>query len=284
MKLTQILAGRREAALLDCPSVYRMVEILAWRCRDESWVRSAVASLARFSALTGWTDLEGLRERALAEPGIADQELTVFADALAGYAASQVATLAMGAKLWFRLNDIAVSWRPLPGRAVAAAPVTEQMGVESVILLALSSSGLSLADLLRLRVGDLGSLDVDGRLLPDIEADPLAVQYSPCRSKQGDRLTFLSYQARQTLLHWLAPARSSGKSLDPKRLLLACPDGSPVSRAIIERAMLRGRAVIQVGNNANVELCRATGDFFRRWGMPGSRFSGPEELSGEEFF
>ena len=284
MKLTRIFAGRREAALLVYPSVYRMAEILARRCHDESWARGAVASLARFSALTGFTDLEELRERALAQPAIAEQALAAFAGVLADYAASQVAVLAMGAKLWFRLNGIAVSWRPLPGRAVAAAPVAEQPGVESVILLALSGSGLCLAEFLRLRLGDVGSLDVDGRLLPDLEADPLAVQYTPRRGKRGERLTFLSSPARQALLLWLAPARNSGKFLDPAQPLLTHSDGSPVSRASIIRARQRGRAVIQAGNNANVELCRATGDFFRRWGMPGSRFTGPEELNEEEFF
>lgn len=284
MKLTRIFAGRKEAALLACPSVYRMAEILAQRCRDESWTRGAVAGLARFSTLTGLTDLEELRTRALKEPGIAEQALTAFARALADYAASQVAALAMGAKLWFRLNGIAVPWRPLPGRTFAATPLAERSDVETVILLALSSSGLSLAELLRVRAGDVGSLDAEGCLLPDLEADPLAVQYRPRCGKQSERLTFLSYQARQALLLWLAPARGSGRPLDPALPLLAGPAGSPVPRASIAGARRRGRAVIEVGRNANIELCRATGDFFRRWGPPGSRFSGPESLNEEEFF
>jgi hypothetical protein len=284
MRLARVMAGRREAALLAYPSVRRMTEILAERCREESWARGAVASLARFSTLTGWTDLEALRERALIEPELAAEALATFAAALADYSAGQVATLAMGAKLWFRLNGIAVPWCPLPGRFVASAPVAEQPGIEPVILLALSGSGLCLADLLRLRVGDVGSLDVDGRLLSEIEADPLAVQYSPRRGKQGERITFLTYQARQALLHWLAPARSGARLLDPALPLLASLDGSPIARSSIARARQRGRALIQAGNHANVELCRATGDFFRNWGMPGSRFTGPEELNGEEYY
>jgi hypothetical protein len=284
MKVTHILAGRRESALLAYPSVRRMAEILAWRCREESWVRSAVASLARFSALTGYTDLEALRLQALAEPALAEQVLATFAGALEHHAESQVAALAMGAKLWFRLNGIAVPWRPLPGRSVDHAPVSEQPGAEPVILLALIGSGLSLAELLRLRIGDVGSLDIEGHLIPDLVADPLAVQYTPRRGKQGERITFLSYQARQALLRWLEPARISGKLLDPTLPLLARPDGSPVARASVARARQRGRALIQAGNNANVELCRATGDFFRSWGMPGARFTGPEELNGEDYF
>jgi hypothetical protein len=284
MKVIHILAGRRESALLAYPSVQRMAEILAWRCREESWVRGAVASLARFSALTGYADLEALRLQALAEPVRAEQALAIFAGALAHHAESQVATLAMGAKLWFRLNGVAVPWRPLPGRSVVRTPVSEQPGVEPVILLALIGSGLNLAELLRLRIGDVGSLDVDGHLIPDLLADPLAVQYTPRRGKQRERITFLSYQARQALMRWLEPTRTSGKLLDPALPLLTRPDGSPIARASVARARQRGRALIQAGNNANVELCRATGDFFRSWGMPGARFTGPEELNGEDYF
>lgn len=284
MNLTRIFAGRREAALLALPSVYRMAEILAWRCRDEIWVRSAVASLDRFRVLTGYTDLEKLREQALSEPERAEQALESFAGTLADYTVDQIAALALGAKLWFRLNGVAVPWRSLPGRAVTAAPIAKRPGVESVILLALSSSGLSLAELLRVRAGDVGSLDEDGRLLPDLEADPLAIQYQPRRGKQGEQLTFLSYQAHRALLLWLAPALSCRRSLDPALPLLACAHGLPVSRASVARARRLGRAAIQAGKNANVELCRATGDFFRHWGLPGSRFTGPEELNEEEFF
>src|SRR5579883_201332 len=284
MRLAHILDGRREAALLASPSVYRMVEILARRGCDESWVRAAVASLARFRELVGCSDLEQLREQALADLGVAEQALASFARALADHTAGQIATLALGAKLWFRPNGVALPWRPLPGRAVAPAPVAALGGVESVILLALPSSRLSLADFLRLRVGDLGSLDADGRLLPDIEAEPLAIRYRSHRGKQTERLTFLSYPARQALLRWLASARGGGRPPDVARPLLTNSDGLPISRSSITRARQRGRAVIRAGNNANVELCRATGDFFRRWGLPGSRFIGPEELNEEEFF
>jgi|SRR5579883_1423697 len=284
MKLAHILHGRREALLLTSPSVYRMVEILARRGCDEFWVRAAVASLARFRELIGCPDLEQLREQARADPGVAEQTLASFARVLADHTAGQIATLALGAKLWFRLNGVALPWRSLPGRAIAPAPVAEQGGVESIILLALSASRLSLADFLRLRVGDLGSLDADGCLLPDLEAEPLAVRYYPRRGKQAERLTFLSYPARQALLSWLASAQSGGRPRDPAQPLLARVDGSPVSRSSIARARQRGRAVIRAGNNANVELCRATGEFFRRWGLPGSRFVGQEELNEEEFF
>ena len=41
--------------------------------------------------------------------------------------------------------------------------------------------------------------------------------------------------------------------------------------------------LIQAGSDTNVALCRATGDFFREWGLPGSRFVGVDDLNIEEF-
>src|SRR5258708_36522107 len=93
-----------------------MTDILAQRCREQSWVRTSVASLERFRAMTGNYDLELLLERALAEPPVAEQALASFGSALAGYTESQVSALVMGAKIWFRLNGVSVPWRPLPGR------------------------------------------------------------------------------------------------------------------------------------------------------------------------
>ena len=203
MNATRILAGRREGDLLAFPSVRRMTDILSLRCRETSWVRTSVASLERFRAMTGYTDLEELREQALAEPSRAEQALSCFASVLADYTDIQVSALAMGAKLWFRLNGIAVSWRPLGGTISAALlPTTGPQDAERVILLSLIGSGLRLAELLRLRIGDIGSLDSEGRLIPDTEADPLAVQFTPRRGKQVERITFLTYQARSALLEF----------------------------------------------------------------------------------
>jgi len=284
MNAVRILAGRREGELLAFPSVRRMANILAQRCREPSWVRTSVASLERFRALTGYADLEALREQALAEPAAAEQALTVFAAALAEYTESQVSALAMGAKIWFRLNGVAVPWRPLPGRASPPAlSATDQQGIERVILLALIGSGLRLAELLRLRRGDIGSLDSEGRLIPDVEADPLALRFTPRRGKQGERITFLTYAARQALLASFAQEQgainlTAARCIDLDVPLIARQNGSSVARA-----RRRSRSLIEAGSNVNVELCRTTGDFFREWGLPGSRFSGPEELNIEEF-
>ena len=284
MNATRILAGRREGDLLAFPSVRRMTDILSQRCRESSWVRTSVASLERFRAMTGYADLEALREQALAESTLAKQSLSHFALALAGYTDIQVSALAMGVKLWFRLNDIAVPWRPLGGTlSPALLPATDSQGAERVILLALIGSGLRLAELLRLRIGDIGSLDSEGRLIPDIEADPLAVQFTPRRGKQVKRITFLTYQARQALLSSIEQAITVRGSMQLDAPLITQADGSQVTNASVAHARHRNQSLIRACSEVNVTLCRATGDFFREWGLPGSRFVGPEELPMEEY-
>ena len=284
MKARQVLAGRREGELLAFPSVQRMANILAEHCREESWVRTSVASLDRFRTTTGHSDLEALLQQAMAEPAVAEQALVAFATAMTGYTESQISGLAMGAKIWFRLNGVAVPWRPLAGIASPPAlPTTDQQGVEHVILLALIGSGLRLAELLRLRLGDAGSLDSEGRLIPDIEADPLAVQFVPHRGKQTQRITFLMHQARQALLASLEQSTAAGKPLDLAMPLVAQSDGSKVTSASVKRARRRSKSLIRATSETNVALCRATGDFFREWGLPGSHFEGLEELNIEEY-
>jgi hypothetical protein len=284
MNARQVLAGRREGELLAFPSVERMATILSERCREPSWVRTSVASLDRFRTMTGHSDLEALLHQARAEPTVAEQALVAFAAALAGYTESQVSGLAMGAKIWFRLNGVVVSWRPLAGRASPPAlPTISQQPGEQVILLALIGSGLQLAELLRLRLGDVGSLDREGCLIPDIEADPLAVQFTPHRGKHTQRITFLTYQARQALLASLEHSLTAGQPLDPTMPLICQSDGSKATSASVHQARRRSRSLIETCSNTNVALCRATGDFFRQWGLPGSRFEGPEELNLEEY-
>ena len=284
MNATRILAGRREGNLLAFPSVRRMTDILSLRCREPSWVRTSVASLERFRSMTGYSDLEVLREQAIAEPALAEQALSRYASALAHYTDIQISALAMGAKLWFRFNGIAVPWRPLGGtRSPALLPTTGTQGAERVILLSLIGSGLRLAELLRLHIGDIGSLDSEGRLIPDREADPLAVQFTPRRGKQVERITFLTYQARTALLESLKQCISDSDSLRLDAPLITQADGSPVTSASVSRASQRNQSLIHACSDVNVTLCRATGDFFREWGLPGSRFVGPEEFPMEEY-
>ena len=284
MNVSRVLDGRREGELLAFPSVHRMATILSQRCREQSWVRTSVATLERFRTMTGNHDLETLREQALADPMAAEAALASFAAALAVYTESQVSALAMGAKIWFRLNGIAVPWRPLPGiSSPSSLGGSNGQSVDHLILQALIGSGLRLSELLRLRIGDVGSLDSEGRLIPDVKADPLAVQFTPRLGKQGERITFLTFQARQALLTSLEQSALAGQSLALDTPLITNRDGSTLSRADAARARQRSRALIRAGSDVNVALCRATGDFFRSWGLPGSRFVGSEDLNLEEF-
>jgi hypothetical protein len=283
MSAADALAGRRERALLAWPSVRRMAELLAERCREPSWVRTSVASLERFRTLTGHHNLEALLERARAEPAAAERALGALASALAGATASQVSGLAMGPKIWFRVNGVMVPWRPLPG-VPAPSPLTggEPAALDRLVLLALIGSGLHLAELLRLRVGDVGSLDMAARVIPEVAAEPLAVQYTPRRGRAGERITFLTYQARQVLLADLTRRAQADQPIGREAPLLVRSDGSAATRASVARARHLNAALIRSGNAINIELCRTTGDFFRAWGLPGSRFVGPEELDIEE--
>jgi hypothetical protein len=274
------LAGRRERALLELPSVGQMAAVLAERCREPSWVRALVASLDRFRLLSGHHDLEALLAAARADPRVADRSLAAFAAALDGQPDAAVAGLAMGPKVWFRLGGVPVPWRPLP-TAVAARNLPEAGlpdPADRVLVLAPIGSGLHLAELLRLEVGDLGSLDAGGRLLPDPEAEPLAVRYQQRRGRPVERITFLSFAARGAVLDHLAGRRLAGVDTGPRSPLVAGPDGRPASRAAVARARRRANAIIRTGSNLNVELCRKTGEFFREWGLPGSRFTPPREL------
>jgi hypothetical protein len=268
------LAGRRERSLLELPSVARMAVVLAERCREPSWVRTLVAALERFRGLIGADDLEALLAAARDDPAVAARSLAELARALDGQPDAAVAGLAMGPKVWYRLNGVPVAWRPLPASATARRLPEAGMAdpAERVLLLAPIGSGLHLAELLRVRVGDLGSLDADGRVLPDPEAEPLAVHYQQRRGRSAERVTFLSFVARAAVLEHLARRRQQGGDTGPETPLVAGPDGRPAGRAEIARARRRSNAIIRAGSNLNVDLCRKTGEFFREWGMPGSRF------------
>jgi hypothetical protein len=286
----RVLAGRRELALLEVPSVRRMAEVLAARCREPSWIRTLVPALDRFRLLTGTPDLEELLRAARADPGVAERSLADLARALDGQPDAAVAGLAMAPKVWFRLGGVPVAWRPLP--AAVTAPRLPVVGVpdpvDRIVLLAPIGSGLYLAELLRLRVGDLGSLDADGRLVPDPLAEPLAVRYQQRVGRSAERITFLSLAAREAVLEHLGRRRREGLDTGPAAPLLAGPDGGPVTSASVAAARRRANAVIRTASAINVELCRKTGEFFRTWGLPGSRFtptpappSGPDPIRGE---
>lgn len=258
-RVAAALRDRREAALLALPSVRHTAELLAGRCRELSWVRAAVTTLDRFVVVIGVDDLEALLAAGRRDPRCAEGALRRFAAALDGRAPEQVAALAFGPKVWWRTNGVAVTWRPLTPRPSVATPAGLRTA-SALPTLALIGSGLTSEELAALRLGDLGSLDHQARLLPDPLSDPLAVRY---RDGQDGRewVTFLSTAAREAVL-----ARIAG-----------LPGGSTADAPLVRPADLtaaraRDRALIDAGNDVNVALCRSTGDFFRSWGMPGARF------------
>src|SRR5438270_12811714 len=100
MKATRVLAGRREGELLAFPSVRRMTDLLSQRCREQSWVRTSVATLECFRTMIGHPDIEVLRGQALEDQIVAVGTFASFDAALAGYTEREVYALAMGAMFW----------------------------------------------------------------------------------------------------------------------------------------------------------------------------------------
>lgn len=274
------LAGRREGELLEFPSVGRMAVLLATRCREPSWTRTLVSGLDRFRSSTSCHDLESLIEAARGDLAIAERALHEFARALRGHPDTAVAALAMGPKVWFRLNGVPVRWRPLPAASSTPPVPAATARADRLALLAMIGSGLAMSELLRLCLGDLGSLDREARLVPDLEAEPLAVQHRPRRGDGRERITFLTYHARLALLEDVALRREAGQEWGPNAPLIARRDGRPATRSTLSQARKRSAALIEASKDVNVALCRATGDFFRAWGPPGARFE--ERMEREE--
>jgi integrase len=274
------MEGRRESALLDQPSVRHFADTLGQLCRETSWVRTSVASLDRFATLTGQLDLEALLDRARRDPAVAANALATFAAALSAYSRVQIAGLAMGPKLWFTLNGVHVAWRPLPGLDWAPEAMQNTSTTDRLVLLALVGSGLHRSELLRVRIGDVGALDAEGRLVHDLKADPLAIRFIDARSRR-EHVTFISERAREALALDLARRARAGDLLDLRAPLVATATGAPATAHTVARAARRNAARIPAGNNVNVEMCRKTGAFFRSWGLPGARFEAAEKLRAE---
>jgi hypothetical protein len=242
-----------------------------------------VASLDRFRATLDDQDLEGLLERSRADVAVAERALGAFERTFQTYADTQVAGLVIGPQIWFRLNGVATAWR-LHARDSSPRPlaVADQHAVDRLVLLMLIGSGLHLAELLRLRVGDVGSLAADGQLIPDRAAVPLAVRYIARRRHSREYITFLSLPAGAALNADLDRRAAAGQAVDRDAPLIARRDGSPATAGTVAYARRRNSALIRVGNAVNVSMCRATGDFFRVWGMPGARFVETPALERQE--
>jgi hypothetical protein len=260
------LAGRREAALLDEPSVAAVALLLVRRVRDPAvWVRAAVTTLERFRREVAEGDLPGLLRAGRADPSVAERSLSQLAARHDGLTGGQLASLAFGPRLWWTVGGVEVPWRPL-STAGGAVPLPGR-GTDPdlrLLLLAVLGSGASESELLGVRVGDAGRLDAEGRLVPDLAAEPLAVRYRDERDGR-EHVTFLSFEARAAVQDRLADGRPPA----PDEPLLL-PEAQRTAAS--DRLRATSAALIGAGNDVNVTLCRATGDFFRTWGMPGARF------------
>jgi hypothetical protein len=267
---------RREAGLLSLPSVARMAEVLAEQCRESSWVRLAVSTLDRFrAACVGEPQqLEVLLALARDDPETAVLALDRFAACVSRYTASQVEALAFGTKVWLVLEGVAVPWRPLRNDLQSAGPFgTSVDGSLKLVLQAMIGSGLDLQELVAVRLGDVGVLTANGDVAPDILASPLAIRYAPLEAPETRRLTFLPFHAQAELAASLARRAAGGESLEASAPLIGDARGGPADQSILGPARLHHERLIAAGNDVNVATCRATGDFFRGWGMPGARYN-----------
>ena len=261
------LTGRREVVLLDDPSVRAMTRLLVSRWRSPApWVRAAVATLDRFAREVAAGDLPGLLQQGQADSSVAVRSLEQLARRHDGLTGSQLASLSLGPKLWWTAAHVDVPWRPVSEVRSATPPIPSALTDADVrlLLLAVIGSGATQEELLQVRVRDAGRLDANGVLVPDLYAEPLAVSYPPADGG-APHLTFLSYEARQALLDGLVARATPGPD---EPLLLSQADAEVASVTALRTA----RSLIDAGNEVNVTTCRATGDFFREWGMPGARF------------
>lgn len=287
--VSKALAGRREAALLEEPSVARMAELIAVKCRDSVWVRTCVVTLDRFRVLVAEgasnEGMAALLESARANAAVAEDAMLRFYEALPPCTDTQLAALAVGPKVWFRVNGVAVAWRPPEGPvAITRQTGTGRQPAEDptrLLLLSMINSGLSTAEAVSLTMGDAGALGPDGEVVADRHADPLAVSFQPegTTDPADRRITFLNFEARAALgMSWAARVLA-GEELADDAPLIAGADGS-VDPGVVDAARSRHEALIGAGHEVNVFMCRMTGDFFREWGMPGARFLERNEAAG----
>jgi hypothetical protein len=176
--------------LLRAVSVARVATVLIGLAREpEPVVRSLLIGLETFRRAQSDGRLSPVLARGWQEPGSADGALNAFADACAGADGAASAGLCFGPKLWFTMNGVHVTWRPLgtsvtgPGvlRALPSARrAVPKAGERSAAArAALRRNGLSAPEIDRLRLGDLGRLVPGAVFVPDLLADPLAVRVAP---------------------------------------------------------------------------------------------------------
>jgi hypothetical protein len=101
----------------------------------------------------------------------------------------------------------------------------------------------------------------------------LAIQFT---TPEGEFITFLSEECRTVLVDQLAKRNAQSEDL-----LFADKDQLEEYK---NRADARGKSIIETVNDVNVTLCKTVGDFFLKWGVPGSKFYTENGLPQPDYY
>lgn len=260
------LKNRRELLMLEEPSVAAVGVILAERVRKpDVWIRVAVTTLDRFSREVCDGDLASALRAGKADPLVAEMLIQKYLFLHEDLTSVQISSLLFGPKLWWTINGVNVPWSSsnVVGKRPHIANSTKHDfdPKARLLMLSLIGTGLTFEEVVSIRVKDAGSLDSKGNLLPNLQSDPLALEYE---TDEGPRITFLGEEARAALANAIADRKPQSEDL-----LFADKAEIQSLKLIADK---RGKSIIETVSQVNVDLCRTVGDFFRVWGIPGSNF------------
>jgi hypothetical protein len=262
----RVLKKRREVYLLDEPSVMKVAATLAERVRKpDVWIRNSIATIDRFSREICNNNLAEALEAGEKDSVTADFLLQKYISKHEELTGVQLSALLFGPKLWFALNGVKIDWANDFSFKAKTHIANSQKGdfnpAVRLLMLSLIGTGLTFDELATITVKDAGALDQDGKLVPNLSSNPLALEFD---TEEGRKITFLGEEARVSLQATLETRQPKDSDL-----LFADDDTFEEVRKIAE---LRGKNTIETVNNVNVQLCSTVGNFFLNWGIPGRNF------------
>jgi hypothetical protein len=260
------LKNRREITLLEDPSVMTVAKILAERVQKPGlWIRNAVTTIDRFAREVCDGDLPSALGHGKKDLVYAEFLLQKYIGLHEDLTQLQITSLLFGPKLWWTFNGVDVVWEnAFTARSkthIANSTNGDFDPTARLLMLSLVGTGLTFDEIETIKVKDAGSLDINGKLVPNFKSSPLTIEFD---GDDGRKITFLGEEARMALISTIID-RNPG----PEDLLFAEPDQISKFREIAEE---RGRATIETVNQVNVVLCKVVGDFFLGWGIPGRNF------------
>jgi len=221
-------------AVVKYPSVARLSESVsgARRMGSINTVEAYVKAIDKFVRFLGFKDPE--KVLAAIQSGQVDPASKVdeFIDkALEGYAHGTVRNYLFGIKKWFELSGVKVNWERIefPSSAETSesdrAPSKEELknllnhassARDRAAIMVLTSSGLRIGTMLSLKVGD-----VDFDSYPDVAK--IKVERKRGRKFVGKRrgsqgrmfFTWITEEAKKTLMEYLEERRRAGETLTP---------------------------------------------------------------------